>query len=145
MTYKDRLDELVQQKIEQNLAEEHRKKSFDGQQHASFAKLASPLSELIAAGESVIRDARVYGTTAELTVVYSPSHDVIYRVEPNSLGKYSSSPSAKPGYEVETETILKNIHDRTTKAYTFASVDEVLEHLMQMVAEAVANNHKATD
>jgi hypothetical protein len=142
MNYKNRLNELVQQEVEARQAEEHRRSSFEGQQRASFAKLTGPLLEILETAMAVIPNPRVYETSAELTIVSPRGREVVYRIEPNSLGKYSSSPSAKPGYEVETETNLKNINERSTKVEVFASVEEVLENFMKLVAEALADRQQ---
>jgi hypothetical protein len=140
MDYKDRLNELVQQEIEGRQAEAHRKSSFEGQQRASFKKLAEPLAEIMEAGLSVIQAATLSESSAEIYIGYAAGRQIIYRLEPSSCGKYSSSPSSKPGYTSEIETIYPNINERTTKFLDFPNVETVLDHLMKLVAEAAADS-----
>lgn len=140
MSYKDRLNELVQKEIDERQAEAHRQSSFAGQQRTSFRKLAEPLTEILEAGSSAIQAATLSESSAEIYIGYAASRQVIYRLEPSSVGKYSSSPSSKPGYTAEIETVYPNIHERTTKFLDFPNVETVLDHLMKLVAEAVADS-----
>jgi hypothetical protein len=143
MDIKSKLEKMVFEESERIAAESHRKSSFEGQQRRAFEAIRQPLKEIVeAAGAAIIRF-NDYDHRATLMVKGSGSSVISYEVEPNSLGKYSSSPSPKAGFEVRMETQYNNSMvrlDPTIREYVLPSSDAVIEDLMKILAEAIASS-----
>ena len=143
MDIKSKLEKMVSEESERIAAENHRKSSYEGQQRRAFEAIRQPLREIVeAAGTAIIRF-NDYDYSATLKIKGSGSSVISYEIEPNSLGRYSSSPSPKEGFEVRKETQYNNsmVHlDPTVREYILPSSDAVTEDLMKILAEAIASS-----
>jgi hypothetical protein len=137
------LNELISAESSKNEAEDERKRAHQEQQRAVFAEIKQPLAEILEAAGSAISRKFIGEGFANLEIVGPGSRKTTYDIEPNSVGKFSTSPSPAPGYCVKTETSYNNevmYIEPIKREYVKKDKDELLEDLMKHIAEAMAKN-----
>jgi|GEM_PF-4130791 hypothetical protein len=141
MDYKNKLDKAISEEIGKREAADHCVKSFEGQQRASFKKINQQLLEILEAAKTVDVTGSVGDSSAEFWIKESDNSYTRYAIEPNSLGKFSSNPSHKPGFVVEIES-TPLIGDKLPKFLDFKTSEDLLDYMLKRIAEFAAYRQK---
>lgn len=149
MDIKAKLDKLVSDESERLAAENQRKRSFEEQQRCAFDAIRHQLTEIVDAASTVVIKFYAGESFAEIRYGAKGQIETTYEVQPNSVGKFSSSPSPAPGFSVKTTIMYDYVFrhgldyiEPTVREYILPTSEELLDDLMKQIADAIASNKR---
>ena len=149
MDLKSKLDKMVSDETERLTSEEHRKKSFKDQQRRAFDAIRGPLAEIVRSAGPAVTRFYAGESYAEVKFGEEGRIETSYEIEPNSVGKFSSSPSPAAGFLVKATTTYDygfkhglGYIEPTVTEHCFPSLDALLDDLMKQMAKAIASNKR---
>ncbi|MGB7547546.1 MAG: hypothetical protein WBM14_07350 [Terracidiphilus sp.] len=149
MDIKAKLDKLVSDESERLAAENQRRRSFEGQQRRAFDAIRNQLTEIVEAASPVIIKFYAGESFAEIRYGEKGRIETTYEIQPNSVDRFSSSPSPAPGFSVKTTTTYDYVFQHgldyiepTVREYILPTTEALLDDLMKRIADAIASNKR---